>query len=212
VSLSLGEKRLGIAPESKKWRVTPQGVGLLCYLLFGSGGGEMDMCSITNWLKTSLGGVIVLGAIGSLIAVLLLRSARFLLVTFGIGVQAWKKRQYTQGWTTGFVGGYLQGTKDSTLAVIFVAYLLARLILASFASLFLVVVFYSVVPSSGPALKVTTFVVAALFFIAQRWLYEEYRDIRALYMHHVYPIIMKQFEARKQNRETDQPAIGSSEH
>lgn len=165
----------------------------------------MDLSSITNWLRTSLLGVIVLGALGSLLAILLLGLGKFLLVRCHVGVRAWKKREYDLGWKTGAVLGYLDVRKDPTLAAYFTAYLLARFILAVFASLILFMVFYSLVPTSGPALRPTTFVLATLFFVSLRWLYEEYRDIRSLYKHEIYPILKTSFESRESKQETDQP-------
>ncbi|MCH8042017.1 MAG: hypothetical protein IH977_17010 [Nitrospinae bacterium] len=170
----------------------------------------MELSLIANWLKTSLLGVIVLGALGSIVAILLLRLVNFLMKACGLGIGRWKKREYDQGWRTGTVVGYLKATKDSTLAVFFMAYRLSRVVVASLLTIIFFMVFYSLIPATGPALRVGTFLSAVAFFLALRWVYEDFRHIQAIYKHEIHPIIEAALEAKEQGIDEAQPTNESS--
>ncbi len=163
----------------------------------------MEISSITNWLKTSLGGVIVLGALGSLLAILLLRFGKFLLVSVGLKVLA--KRAFVQGWNAYAICSYLEAKKDPALAGYFILYLMARFIIAVFASLVLLIVFWSLVPISVHLLRPTTFVVVTLFFVSLYWIYEEFRNIWFIYEKQVYRKAMGLPESGKSKQEPSQP-------
>lgn len=170
----------------------------------------MDLTTIANWLKTSPLGVIVLGAMGSILAILLLRLVKFLLKTFGLGISRWRKREYDQAWRIGVVTGYLKATEDTTLAIYFMAYHLSRVVVSSLVTLVMFMLFYSLLPSSGPMLRVGTFLAATAFFLAGRWVYEEVRRIRVIYMHEIHPIVEKVRKRKETGEKKSQPTTKSN--
>lgn len=157
----------------------------------------MDPATIADWLKTSILGVIVLGAIGSIFALLLLRLGKYLLRLTGLGINRWTKREFNHGWRTGVIAGYLSMEKDATHAVFFMAYCLARVVVASLITIIIFIVFYALLPSTGPILQATTFLAATAFCLAGRWVYEETRNISEIYKHMIQPIFLSALEIKE---------------
>jgi hypothetical protein len=90
----------------------------------------------------------------------------------------------------------LVGTKDDIRAAFFITYLLARLIVACVTLLTLTGWLLWPAPKSGPVLSLATWVLATFACISLRWVYEEFRAIRANYTALLKPVI-KAIEEKK---------------
>jgi hypothetical protein len=88
------------------------------------------------------------------------------------------RRAFTLGWAS----AVFEGDKKGHTSTVFLAYRLARLLIALFAFLSLLVVF-SLALALSPEVVITfgTFIVITLSFVALYWAYHEYEFIRLVY-------------------------------
>ena len=176
---------------------------------------DMNSTTIENWLRSSLLGVIILGAIGSILAILLFKSIQKVMRWFGIGLSIYKKREYNIGFRVGVVLGYIKVTKDPIKAVFFVSYLLARLLVACLMAIILLVLFFGVLPSKGSnILNLATYLTIFLFFLAIRWVFEEFRNIRTIYRREISNIVAavkKHKDEKKSETKSEEDKIKSQQ-
>jgi len=169
----------------------------------------MDLIALESWFKNSIPGLVLLGAIGSMLALWLFRLSRYLW-NFGVaGRRAFLRWEYKKGWGVGVVAASFQLAKDPIVAMAWYAQTLASLFLALI--LFLVVfilLLYMLQATTGDILTVSSLALAVLAFLLLRWAYEKHRDINTNFKWIVQPIIDKAVEAKsaKMRREnTDKP-------
>ena len=143
----------------------------------------MDVDALEVWLKTSVLGIVVLGAIGSAVAVLAAKLVRYI-VTDLIPVPyiAHRTKGMRRAFTVGWASAVFDADKKGHTSTVFLAYRLARLLIALFAFLSLLILF-SLALALSPEIVVTlgTLITITLSFISLYWAYHEYELIRLIY-------------------------------
>ena len=150
----------------------------------------MSALSIADWLKNSIPGLLVLGALGSILAVWVFRIVRFTLKVISRGRQVYFNREFRRGQDAGMVFSHLVVKKDAIMAMTWAAFRIARLLIALAAFLgSLIVLLYLLQLTSGSVLTFGTFIAVLTSFLFLRWAFEEYQELRASYRALVAPII-----------------------
>lgn len=136
------------------------------------------MDEIVRWLMSSPIGVVVLGAVGSLLAIALLRLAKAIINLASKGKGKWRDREYRLGYEAGAVTGYLTVKKDLIILTSYLTWRAVRFVGLVGLCILTAILFLAALPSASyPALTVTTLLLSIGFFLLARLAYEEYRHL-----------------------------------
>ena len=143
----------------------------------------MNTEAIEIWLTTSVLGIIVLGASGSIVAILAWKFIIYLIANvIPAPYLAHQTRSLQRAFTLGYAASTFSRDKKGHTSTIFFAYRLSRLIIALFMFLCLLIIFSLVLAlSSEVVVTFGTFLVITLSFISLYWAYSEYEFIRLTY-------------------------------
>lgn len=150
----------------------------------------MDYDQISSWFMNSIWGVIVLGAIGSIVTICLIKLIKKLYGFYHYSRYKFKQREYSKGLRSGLALRHILKEKDTDFAIVFMLYQISMLILAC-TSFILIISFLSFLVSNkeGQILTVLSLVVSILLFLNGRWIYEAYREFRIPYKKYIMPIL-----------------------
>ncbi len=139
----------------------------------------MDISWLTAWLKTTIPGIILLGALGSILAVFALkligpplRALVFRPLLWIIKQRAWRYWRASAAYT------HIERDATNRKLIYYLFYHLARLLVALAACVTTTVVFSVVIVSrSEVLLTYGTFVLSTLAFLSGYWAWMEYENI-----------------------------------
>lgn len=139
---------------------------------------------LSDWLRNSIAGIVLLGAIGSLLAVV---TARFLMALrdgfFRAPYQAHKRRKMRQVYFLGGAAANIQNDETGRMLTAYVAFHLCRLAIALVAFLFSAILAINVLGFQGQVvLTVGLFVSIAIAFLSLYWAYFEFEYIYRTYL------------------------------
>lgn len=143
----------------------------------------MSIETIEIWLKTSVPGIIVLGAIGSSVAVLAFKFVQYLITDiFPIPYIAHRTKSIQRAYTLGYAAATFEHDEKGHMSTIFFAYRLSRLLIALILFVSLLLAFsLALALSSEIIVTFGTFLLITFSFIALYWAYCEYEFIRFTY-------------------------------
>lgn len=139
---------------------------------------------LQEWLKTSIAGIVLLGVLGSLVAVMVGR----VLLTIRQKVlpapyQAHRKHRIRQAYFLGFTHAHIESDATNRALITFLAYRVSRLLIALVLFLFSAVVASNVfVFQAQVALTVGLFVSIVIAFLALYWSYFEFEYVYRTYL------------------------------
>lgn len=164
------------------------------------------------WLKNSILGIVLLGALGSLAAVLvgrlILAIATKLLPA---PVQAHRRQSVKQAYFLGYMHANIEGDKSGRMLISFLAYRISRLIAALALFLFSGVLASNVlVFQAQVALTVGLFVSVVGAFLSLYWAYFEFEYVHRTYLW-LWKSTMEAAEARYIERQAARKSATGSE-
>jgi hypothetical protein len=139
---------------------------------------------LEQWLKNSIGGIVLLGAVGSLLAVVLGRvlmalATRILPAPF----RAYRKQSEKQAYFMGYVHATIHHDKTGRMMPALLAFRLARFVAALALFLFAAILASNVlVFQAQVVLTVGVFVSVAVAFLALYWAYFEFEWVYRTYL------------------------------
>ncbi|HBN9846897.1 TPA: hypothetical protein L3934_006129 [Pseudomonas aeruginosa] len=144
----------------------------------------MDVASISEWLKNSIPGIILLGAIGSIISVILLKYIAPVIRTLGIKpVWYFRKEKMWRYWRSAAAYTHIENDKSNRKLIYYLFRHTARLVLACSAFITTTVVLAIVVTyKSDIILTYGTFILSTLMFLLGYWIKTEYDYITINYI------------------------------
>ncbi|MGY8627961.1 hypothetical protein [Chromobacterium violaceum] len=144
----------------------------------------MDIATINDWLKNSIPGIILLGALGSVVAVFLLKYLGPPLRSLGLKpLWYFHKEQMWRYWRSAAAYGHIEKDPTNRKLIYYLFRHIARLVLACGAFVTTTVVFAVVVASrSEVLLTYGTFVLSMLAFLSGYWIKIEYDYITINYI------------------------------
>ena len=153
----------------------------------------MDASSFAHWLKNSVVGIIILGAIGSLLAGAVVRLFWRPLTKLGLRLAAGVRSRMTKrAYSHGFIIGSLRGAADPIPVVLYCAFHLGLFLLSTLLSLFCAGVFaIRVAGPSASAVSATDFVLVVLAFLNAYLAYSQFRVLSLGYLTIVVPLRTK---------------------
>lgn len=156
---------------------------------------------IEAWLRETIWGVLVLGALGSLVASLILYIGNKLFrKVLPAVIRSWFEREYSQGYLVGQIIGDVEITNNAVLAGSFLSYHTSRLIIRSIAGLLVFILLVTVLPTDGEVLlNVVTFLSATVFFILARLAYEDYRGVKSVYE----SLVLEKFKSNADDKDLE---------
>ncbi len=161
----------------------------------------MDLAAIEGWLRNTVPGLIFLGAVGSILALWLLRCLRLVYRLVVRGREAYLKREFDKGYLTGTITVHLAFKPDPVIASAWFSFKIARLAIALVVFLAAFAVLLFVLPSRDMAvLTGGSLALVIVCFLALRWAFEEFRDIRTAFDHLVLPLVQEARDAVKEEK------------
>jgi len=144
----------------------------------------MDITSISDWLKNSIPGIVLLGALGSVVAVFLLKYLGPPLRLFGLKpLWYFRKEKLWRYWRSAAAYGHIEKDPTNRKLIFYLFRHVARLVLACGAFVTTTVVFAVVVASrSEVLLTYGTFILSMLAFLSGYWIKIEYDYITINYI------------------------------
>ncbi|MCP1573605.1 membrane protein implicated in regulation of membrane protease activity [Herbaspirillum rubrisubalbicans] len=139
---------------------------------------------IEQWLKTSIAGIILLGAIGSLLAVLIGRFV-FAMATFILPApyRAYRKQSRKQAFLMGFAHATLNGDQTGRMILTLLCFRLARFIAALTLFIFAAIIVTNIfVFQAQVLLTIGVFIAVVLAFLALYWAYFEFEWLHRTYL------------------------------
>lgn len=139
----------------------------------------MQWTQIDEWLKTSLFGIVFLGAIGSIVAVFLTKYLWPFVSRLGLKpIQYLHKETMWRYWRSSTAYAHIQADPTNRKLIYYLFRHMARLLIALTSFVTATVIFAVVVASrSEILLTYGTFVLVTLAFLAAYWVRMEYLDI-----------------------------------
>jgi hypothetical protein len=160
----------------------------------------MDLVAFSNWLRTTITGLIILGALGSIISIWVFKLFNIFLRLAKTGHKSLKKWEYRKGWNVGIVMGYVQSSHDQIVLTTWFSHRIARLIIAVTSFLaFLIALVFMLLLGTPEVVTKTTLIMVTVCFLLLRWIYEEFRCFRGVYNEFVQPIIDKSANIREEH-------------
>jgi hypothetical protein len=144
----------------------------------------MDIASISEWLKGSILGIILLGAIGSIISVFLLKYIAPLIRALGLKpLWYFRKEKMWRYWRSAAAYTHIEHDKTNRKLIYYLFRHIARLVLACSAFITTVIVLTIVIIfKSDIVLTYGTFVLSTLMFLLGYWIKTEYDYITINYI------------------------------
>lgn len=162
----------------------------------------MDITTINDWLKTSIPGIVLLGAIGSIVAVFLLKYLGPPLRLLGLKpLWYFRKEKMWRYWRSAKAYGHIENDPTNRKLIYYLFRNVTRLVLASGVFVITTVLFAIVVTSrSEVLLTYGTFVLSMLAFLSGYWIKIEYDYITINYMNGVTRVwSITRFQMRLKN-------------
>jgi len=166
---------------------------------------SLSLEEVATWLKTTVPGIIILGAAGSVLAVFILKVAQKLFLE--LLPARWKlllEQRLWESYKAGFVFGHLQAKKDVFSLVTFYIYRAIKIMfLLFFSMLFLLQFLYFVLRPSGDILTAGSYFALVMAMLMLYWALREGRFIFWDYQGALGPIISecgKFFDKRYKNK------------
>ena len=165
----------------------------------------MDLSNASTWLKTTVLGIIILGAVGSLVAGAVARVFWRPLSSVGLRlVTGVTSRLSRRAYCHGYVLGSLEAAGDAVRVIVYCAFHLCLFILATLLSLFCAGLF-AIRVAAGADISGFDFVLVVLTFL-QAWLaYSQFRLFSLAYFHMVVPVRQqaeKKYESKRDDDDT----------
>ncbi|WP_417510411.1 hypothetical protein [Methylophaga sp.] len=143
----------------------------------------MTYTEIETWLTTSVVGIVLLGACGSILAVVLGKAFIFALTkVFPLPFLAHRLNSERRAFTLGYAAAVFEHSSKPHMSVIFMAYRLSRFVLALFMFITFIVLF-SLVLTQRDSIVITygLFALITLSFVSLYWARSEYLFIYYTY-------------------------------
>lgn len=144
----------------------------------------MTIQDITSWLKDSVPGIILLGAIGSLLAVVIGHILKpVVLRIIPEPIKQHRKRMTKQAFMLGFSAAIIEDDETGKYLVAFLIFHLCKIVLCVGFVLASVVIFSVAISlQSEVALTATTFSAVFCAFLGLYWTYIEYEYVNRTYL------------------------------
>ncbi len=144
----------------------------------------MELERLASWFKTTITGIILLGALGSIIAAMLLR---FIDRHLGPRVRAvserWRRKHTPQAFLLGYTAAVMHKDESGRYMQTFMIYHLARFIAALFAFVLCVILFTVVLAAQARELLTGgTLALSIMSFLSLYWIHFEYEYIYRTYL------------------------------
>lgn len=139
---------------------------------------------IEQWLKSSIGGIILLGAVGSLLAVVIGRFV-FAMVTLILPApyRAYRKQSRKQAFLMGFAHATINSDQTGRMILTLLFFRLARFIAALTLFIFAAIIVTNIfVFQAQVLLTIGVFVAVVLAFLALYWAYFEFEWLYRTYL------------------------------
>jgi len=136
----------------------------------------MELAEIATWLKTSIPGIIILGALGSILAVLLAKIlARPLKAIAYRPVAYFRKERLWRYWRSGSAYQCIVADSTNRKLIYYLFHHLARLLVA-LSGLITTIIIFSIIVSSKSEILLTygTFILSTSGFLFAYWVRTEY--------------------------------------
>lgn len=162
---------------------------------------------IANWLKTTIPGILALGALGSIIAIFALKlMGNFVKKWVPVSRLLYKRHERSLGLKHGYTFATLKKNNNVMGMIVYFVFHSLRTFIALFCALISFQFFLLFLPVGlGRMLTLGTFCFALVIFLCLRWAYVEYRNIRAAYRVEIWPIMEKALEEKDKNVREGQP-------
>jgi hypothetical protein len=155
---------------------------------------------IENWLRTTVWGIIFLGAIGSIFAFFIIKLCNYL-CNIKFGIPKGREMVYRHGYLHGYVMGILEDSKNPVLIQIYVAYHLARLIVLIILSVsFMALFFYLLPEKENILLNFNTFISVFIAILSGIFAYFEFIKIGLAYKALLAPLFEQAREKYKNSK------------
>ncbi|MDR2220324.1 MAG: hypothetical protein LBE24_07070, partial [Methylobacillus sp.] len=144
----------------------------------------MDIEVISEWLKTSITGIVLLGAIGSIIAIGFLKYLGPSIRKVALKpLQYMTKEKMWRYWRSGAAYAYIENDPTNRKVIFYLFRHVARLIMAV-ATFVLTTIVFSIVVASRSEILLTygTFILSTLAFLSAYWVKIEYDYITINYI------------------------------
>lgn len=167
----------------------------------------MNFQFISDWLRNTIPGMLLLGACGSILAVFLLKLFKNIFISWlPKSIQAYSEHEYMSGYKHGWTFSFLKNDKNVIGAIAYFTFHGLRMILALFATTFFFQFFLLALPASDRLLTVGTYLLVFMTFICFRWVYVEYRNIRKAYEDQIKPLMDEaiKFKSQKEVKESSE--------
>ena len=164
------------------------------------------METITDWLKHTIYGIIVLGAVGSILAIYVMRFCGVIFKRYIPTLyKFFKKLGYAAGFRHGFFWGFVIGEDDVLAAIVYVGFYIARMIMGV---LFLVACLFMlyVMLMKQDVIRLSLPIYAASFgcSVITYMVYRDFEALRTIFMHVVVPVLKKADKSRKEKEQPNQ--------
>ena len=144
----------------------------------------MDMSVIAEWLKTTITGIVLLGALGSIVAVALLKYLGPPIQKIcSKPIRYLRKEHMWRYWRSGAAYAYIQSDSTNRKLIFYLFRHIARLVLALTAtSVSIIVLSIAVTSQSTVLLTYGTFLLSTAAFLSAYWVRIEYDYITINYI------------------------------
>jgi hypothetical protein len=136
------------------------------------------------WLKNTIAGILVLGAVGSIVAVFLLQviaGVRNKLLPLPLKV--FRRQRVKQAFMMGYAARVMRDDKSGQWLVAYLAFHLARLLVGIGSFLFLALLFTLMLARQDPvAITIGAFLSATCAFLCLYWIYFEFEYVNRTYL------------------------------
>jgi hypothetical protein len=166
--------------------------------------------SMEIWLKGTIPGIIILGGLGSLLALAIVKIVIYLVDKIvPLPYQLHRKSRYKQAYFLGGMHASMYRDESNKLLISFVAFHFLLFII-SLALLFAFIFSFSlaIAMQSAVALTIGTFFTATATFLSLYWCYHEFEYIYRTYLTHWkgrLESLEKSFSAREESRSDEEP-------
>ncbi|WP_176059550.1 hypothetical protein [Paraburkholderia sp. BCC1876] len=144
----------------------------------------MTIHALTAWLKDSISGIILLGAIGSLLAVVIGHILKPMVIKLlPTPIKSHRQRVTKQAYMLGYSAAAIQHDETGRNLVAFFSFHISKLVIYIGLILASIIIFFAAISiQSEIALTATTFSAAVCAFLGLYWAYLEYEYINRTYL------------------------------